>query len=219
MSELSHPYRRMGFWSATSVATIGVVYGIVGLIGAVARPPGRDPLHQVDPYLAILEILMILSTVALVVMMAAVYAYAPPDRKTHGLAALACIIVFAVLTCSVHFASLTVGRQIDSKVLPLLSQQLSFAQWPTLALALDLLAWDFFLGLAMLFAASVFKSDGLPNRVRVSLIIGGTFCLVGTLGPALGHMRIQYLGIAGYAFVLPVACVLLAMLLRRTASL
>jgi hypothetical protein len=119
----------------------------------------------------------------------------------------------------VHFASFTVGRQIDSKVLPLLSQQLSFAQWPTLALALDLLAWDFFLGLAMLFAASVFKSDGLPNRVRVSLIVGGTFCLVGTLGPALGHMRIQYLGIGGYAFVLPVACVLLAMLLPRTASL
>ena len=117
-----------------------------------------------------------------------------------------------------HFASLTVGRQIDSKVFPLLSQQLSFGQWPTVALALDLLAWDFFLGLSMLLAGSAFKGDGLPNRVRVSMIVTWMFCLAGTLGPSLGNMHIQYLGIAGYAFALPVACVLLAMLFRRSAS-
>jgi|HubBroStandDraft_4_1064222.scaffolds.fasta_scaffold85415_2 hypothetical protein len=83
-------------------------------------------------------------------MMAAIYAYAPRDRKTYSLAALACTIALAVLTCATHFASLTVGRQIDSNVSPLLSQQLSFEPWPTVALALDLLARDFFLGLAML---------------------------------------------------------------------
>jgi hypothetical protein len=57
---------------------------------------------------------------------AAVYAYTPSDRKTCGLATLVLIILFAVLICSVHFASLTVGRQINSKAMPLLSQQLSF---------------------------------------------------------------------------------------------
>jgi hypothetical protein len=166
-----------------------------------------------------LEILMSLCAVALVVMMAAVYCYAPPDRKTHSLAAPACMIVFVVLTCSVHFVSLTVGRQIEPKVVSaLLSQQLSFEQWPTLALALDLLAWDFFLGLSLLFAAPVFKGDGPPNRVRISMIVAGMLCLAGVLGPALGQMHIQYLGIGGYAFVLPVACFLLAMLFRRSAS-
>jgi hypothetical protein len=78
MRESSHAYRRMGFWSATSVAIIGVVYGIVGLIGVVARPPGRDPLHQ-GPVPSHPRNIDDLSTVALVVMMAAVYAYAPPD--------------------------------------------------------------------------------------------------------------------------------------------
>ena len=219
MGEWTPADRRIGLWSATSVVVLWAMYVTVGLVGVVVRPPSPNPLSQADPYLAMLEILMSLCAVALVVMMAAVYCYAPPDRKTHSLAALACMIVFVVLTCGVHFVSLTVGRQIEPKVVsPLLSQQLSFEQWPTLALALDLLAWDFFLGLSLLFAAPVFKGDGPPNRVRVSMIVAGMLCLAGVLGPALGQMHIQYLGIGGYAFVLPVACFLLAMLFRRSAS-
>ena len=215
MSEWTRADCRIGLWSATNVVVLWVVYVVVGLVGVVVRPPNPDPLHQVDPYLAILEILMILCAVALVVMLAAVYSYAPSDRKTHSLAALACAIIFAVLTCGVHFVSLTVGRQVDSRIWPLLSQQLSFGQWPTLALALDLLAWDFFLGLSLLFTAPIFKGSGLTRRVRVSMTVGGLSCLAGTLGPALGRLHIQYLGIAGYAVVLPVAYVLLALLFRQ----
>ena len=102
---------------------------------------------------------MILFAVLLVVMMAAVYAFAPPERKTFSLAALAFTICFAVTTCGVHFASLTLGRQTDPRVLPLLSHQLSTGEWPTLAMSLDLLAWDLFLGLALIFAARVFRSE------------------------------------------------------------
>ena len=80
---------------------------VVGLIGVVARPPSPGPLRQVDPYLAILEALIILFAVVLVAMMVAVYTFAHPERKTFSLAALAFIICFAVLTCGVHFASLT----------------------------------------------------------------------------------------------------------------
>jgi len=201
MSEFGQTDWRVGMWSATGAATIGVLFVVVGLIGVVARPPSPEPLHQVDPYLAILETLMILFAVLLVVMMAAVYAYAPPEDKTFSLVALAFITCFAITTCGVHFASLTVGRQ---------SHEFSTGDWPTLALSLDLLAWDFFLGLALLFAARVFRSEE-TRRVRVTMTVAGTFCLAGTIGPASGHLHIQYVGIAGYAFVLPIACALLAM--------
>lgn len=82
-------------WSTTGAAMIGAIFVIVGLIGVVARPASSNALRQVDPYLAILEILMILFAVVLVIMTAAVYAYAPPDRKTSALASLAFIVVFA----------------------------------------------------------------------------------------------------------------------------
>jgi len=116
MSEWTQTDWRVGMWSAMSGATIGAIFVVVGLIGVVARPPSPEALHQVDPYLAILETLMFLFAVLLVVRMAAVCAYAPPERKTFSLAALAFIICFAVTTCGVHFASLTVGRQTDPRL-------------------------------------------------------------------------------------------------------
>jgi hypothetical protein len=216
MSEWTESDRRIGMWSAASAAGIGVVYAIVGIIGVMERPPGGDAFRQVDPYLAILEILIILFVVALVTMMSAVYAYAAAGRKTYALAALAFTVAWAILTCSTHFVGLTVGRQIEAAAMPQLSQQLSFEGWPTIALALDLLGWDFFLGLSLLFASAVFKGGGRKQaRVRAGMILGGTLCLAGTLGPLLGRMRLQVLGIAGYAFVLPAVCALLAVLFAR----
>ena len=117
------------------------------------------------------------------------YAYAAPDRKAFALAALAFTIVFALLTCSTHFASLTVGRQIDPAAWPLLRQLSFVGEWPTLALSLDLLAWDFFLGLSLVLAATVFRGEGQTGRVRVSMIIAGSLCLAGTLGPATGNLH------------------------------
>jgi hypothetical protein len=55
MGEAIPSDRRIGLWSATSVAAIGVVYVIVGLVGVVARPSSPHLLNQVDPYLAFLE--------------------------------------------------------------------------------------------------------------------------------------------------------------------
>jgi len=122
MSDWTEADRRIGSRSASSAAVFVGVYVIVGLVGFVARPPSLNGLNQVDPHFAILEILIILAAIALVIMMAAVHAYFKPDRKTHSLAALACMIALAVLTCGVHFASLTVGRQIDSSVSSLLRE-------------------------------------------------------------------------------------------------
>lgn len=217
MSGWTETDRRIGMWSAASAAATGFLYVVVGVIGVVARPPGSETLRQVDPYLAILEALIIVFAVLTVVIMSAVYAYAPRGRKTLAAAALALVICFAVLTCAVHFVSLTVGRQIDPGLSPLLTHQLSFGEWPSVALSLDLLGWDFFLGLSLLLAAPVFTGDG-ASRVRVSLMAAGTLCLAGTLGPASGHLEIQYLGIAGYAFILPAACALLAVFFSQVRA-
>ena len=214
MREWTSTDRRIAMSSATGAATIGAMFVVVGLVGVVARPPSSDPLRQVDPYLAILEVLMILFAVMLVILTAALYSYAPIERKTFALAALAFVVVFTVLICGVHFASLTVGRQIAAGALPLLSHQLNLEEWPTLAMSLDLLAWGFFLGVSLLSAATVF-TGAASHRVRLSMIVAGVLCLAATLGPASGRLSIQYLGIAGCAFALPVACALLAMRFRK----
>jgi hypothetical protein len=209
---------RIGLFSAVAVLLIVVIYRSTGFMGVVARPPHLRTLQQVDPYLAILEYLIILVAITLVVLMSAVYAYAPPERKTYALAALAFIAIFAAPTCSLPFVALTVVRRVESQWAPEFSRQLSFAgggQWPTLALAVELLAWDFFFGLGMLFAAPVFRGGRLENSIRGTMTLSGSLCVLATLGPITGEMRIPYLGIVGYAFVLPVICVLLAVLFAR----
>lgn len=220
MSEWTQPDRRIGMFSAIAVVTIIAVYISTGLIGVVARSPHSSTLQQVDPYLAILECLIILAAVTLVVMMAAVYAYAPPNRKAYALAALAFMVIFATLTCSVHFAALTVVRRIDPELTSGLFRQLSFEASPTLtlALAVELLAWDFFFGLSMLFASRVFSGSRLENSLRTSMTLSGTLCVLATLGPVTGEMRIPWLGIVGYAFLLPIACVFLAILFARSGK-
>ena len=90
--------------------------------------------------------------------------------------------------------------------------------WPSVFFALDLLAWDVSLGLSLVLAASVFCGGAPQRRVRFALAAAGTLCLTGTLGPLLGELRLQVVAILGYAFVFPVACLLLGLLFRQTAS-
>jgi hypothetical protein len=48
------------------------------------------------------------------------------------------------------------------------------------------------------------------------MTLSGTLCLLATLGPVTGDMRIPYLGIVAYALMLPVIRVLLAILFARS---
>jgi hypothetical protein len=142
-----------------------------------------------------------------------VYAYAPPDRKTFALAALAFAVLYAAVAGVNTFLLVTVARQAESE--PALALLFSF-RWPSVNLALDLFAWGPVLGLALLFAAPVFRGGGLRAGVRAGLTLGGLLCLGNILSFVVGDVRFSTLGIAGYDFVLPVVCVLLAVLFCRS---
>ena len=68
----------------------------------------------------------------------------------------------------------------------------------------------------MLFAAPVSRGGRLENSIRGTMTLSGTLCLLATLGPVTGDMRIPDLGIVAYALMLPVIRVLLAILFARS---
>jgi hypothetical protein len=193
---------RLGFWSAASLVGIGVSY-ILALAAGFARHGFQEPIT--DPVLAIMEVLTLLSAPAIVILMAAIHDRAAPRRKIYGVAALAFGTLCAGTTSVVHFIELTAARQLDGGGIV----------WPSRVYAAELLAWDVFLGLALVFAARVFDGDGRERHVRRALSLCGVLCLAGTVGPVVGNMRLQLVGVAGYAGVLPVASVLLARLFWR----
>jgi peptidoglycan/LPS O-acetylase OafA/YrhL len=76
--------------------------------------------------------------------------------------------------------------------------------------ALDIVAWDLFLGVALLLASPVLR--GWPSML---LAVSGVLCLAGITGAVTGDMNVRDIGIVGYAVVLPVALLLQG---RRFAS-
>jgi hypothetical protein len=194
---------RLGLWSASALCVIGVAYMVTLAVGFSSAGFAK-PI--VDPVLAVMEMLTLVSAPMLVVLIAAVHAYARPQYKVHSSVAFAFMVLMAGLTGSVHFVELTAVRQSATASLT----------WPSTAYALELLAWDVFLGLSLLFAAPVFTAGRLERAVRAGLYVAGTLCLVGVLGPASGDMRLQFIAVAGYAGLLPAVFLLLALLFRRS---
>jgi hypothetical protein len=60
------------------------------------------------------------------------------------------------------------------------------------AYTLDILAWDVFFALAMLFAAPVFKDGKLETAVRFLLITSGVISFVGLLGVPFANMQVWF---------------------------
>jgi hypothetical protein len=192
---------RLGSWSAFAVFLIGVTYLVTLTIGFTVYGL-NEPIG--DPILAVMEVLTLMSAPFIVIMMAAIHDYASIDRKIYGLVALAFAILFLGMTSAVHFVELTALRQRGSGGIV----------WPSPEYAIELLAWNLFLGLALLFAAPVFDRDGAERGVRRGLLISGVLCVAGIIGPAMGNMRFQLVGVFGYALVLPVVCFMVAKLFR-----
>ncbi len=194
---------RLGFFSSTGIFLIGIAYIAVVSFG-VSKVGLSEPIA--DPALAVMEVLTILSALLFVVLMGVIYESVSDDSKVYGAIALIFAALMTGLTCTVHFVALTSGRQSGFTVL----------EWPSALYAVELLAWDVFLGLSLLFAAFVFQGQKLQAAIRWALLISGALALIGAIGPITGNMALQRIGILGYGIVLPIAAFMIAVFFRKS---
>ena len=75
--------------------------------------------------------------------------------------------------------------------------------------AIDIAAWDLFLGLSLLFAAASFAKRSYP-AARRGLLLSGSLCLLGLVGPAINDLAWRGIGIFGYAVAFPITCLALS---------
>lgn len=207
--------RLLGKRSCYTQFGISLAYVPTMAAGVLAVGGFAHPIR--DPYQAIMELLIFPSAVALVVAFAALHAYAPASKKTLSLSALVLVALMAAITVCVHFIVLTVGRQANETTIPGFKMLFSWT-WPSMIYALDIAAWDFFLGVALLLAAAVFSGGRLADWVRRGLIVSGLLCLGGLLGAVLGDMNERNIGIVRYAFVLPVVMLQMGRLFAATPA-
>ena len=214
-SIFSNTLRLLGIASSVSYVILSLLYVATLAIGLLLLPSQDDPIG--DPMLTIIEMLIIPIMVAGIVLMSVIYAWASPEKRPFGIAALVFISLTAVVTCSVHFVILTVSREATFTEFAWAPLLLSF-RWPSVAYALDILAWDVFFPLGALFSALVFGREGLPGRIRTLLIVSAVLSFAGLAGVIVGDMMVRNIGIIGYALIFPIAVAFIGILLLRTKT-
>ena len=207
--------RLVGQWSCYLVFGLRVAYLPATVAGFVFGGGLTGPIR--DPYLAVMDLLILGLAPALVVSFAALHAHAPASKKILSHSALVLVALMAGITICVHFITLTVGRRANEATLPGFSLLFSWT-WPSMIYALDIIAWGFCLGLALLLAAPVFSQSGAHAWVRRGMVISGILCLGGLLDVVLGNMNVRDIGIVGYAVVLPVVILRMGRLFAATST-
>jgi hypothetical protein len=192
----------LGFWSALMIFVGSVAYAVAVAVG-FASAGLTKPI--IDPALAVMQMITMVIAPAFVMLMAALHVGLASERKAYSLAAFGFAIVLAGVTTCQHFVQLTVLRRLGSS---------SFV-WPSPLYAVELLAWDLFLGLSLLFAAAVFRGDRLDRGIRLGMRLVGILCIVGLLGPATGDLRLQLIATFGYVVLFPFVALLLTIRFRR----
>ncbi len=205
--------RRLGLLSALATAILLVAYAITLVIGLALLNSPADPIG--NPWFTMLEVEIIVMMPAIVALFVAVHAWAPQRAKTLSLSSVIFMGVLAGITCSLHFVVLTLSRQAEFAGQPWLPLFMSF-EWPSVVYALDILAWDIFFAVAILFAAPVFSGSRITGWIRGLMIASGVLSLAGLSGVVLGSMQWRNIGIVGYVPVFLVVVVLLAILFYRT---
>jgi hypothetical protein len=205
-------HRILGRIASFTVFFLLIAYAVTLILGILSLKSPQDQIG--DPYFSVLESLIILIAPLMVIVMVVVHTYASLETKAYSLIALAFMIILASITCSVHFVILTVSRQIESAGFSWASLFFSF-KWPSVVYTLDILAWDFFFALSMLFAAPVFKNGQLEKTVRILMLADGVLSLAGLIGVPLANMNIRNIGILGYVGVSLIVFLLLGIVFGR----
>jgi hypothetical protein len=201
---IANSVRALGAWSARAMVCLDVVYIIVFVVGFADLGSMSKPLP--DPYLAVAEIVILVMAPIMVTLMLAIHYCAPREAKPFTQVALGWMIAAAGLTTVVHFVELTVARHIDQSTFSGYARIFGF-EWPSTFYAIDIVAWDVFFGLALLFAVPAFAHRGDTSVVRRGFIASGSLCLIGLIGPFANALEWRTIGILGYTVVFGLTCV------------
>lgn len=206
-------HRKVGQTASFAVFVLTVAYMIPLTLGLLSLKSPLDPIGE--PYFTIMELLIVLMAPCMLVSMVVVHYYASPKSRVYSLAALSFMVLVTGLTSCIHFSMMTVGHQFEATGLTWVPLLFSF-KWPSVIYALDILAWDIFFPLSMLFAAPVFTGGKLEESVRILMILSAILCFAGLIGVPLADMNYRNIGIIGYTVVAAVAFLFVGIIFGRT---
>jgi hypothetical protein len=201
--EISTP--KLGYWVSLIEIVLAVAY-----LAAVAAMFMTGNIPPAEPYISIVSVVSLVSAPLFVFLWAILNNTAPSETRVFTQTSLALIVIFATLTSINRYVALTVVRQsMDMGITDGLSWFMPYG-WTSIMAAIEVLAWGFFLGLAFLFLAPVFRKGRLELAIFWTLIISGLLALVAVLGQVINSVILNMLGIVAWGPGLIVLFTLLA---------
>lgn len=193
---------QLGKVAATVVFVLICAYLLVLGVGLLSLPSVHAPIA--DPWLTLLELIILVLTPGLMLLAVALHACASGIGRALGLCGVIFVSQTTVITMSIHFTLLTVGGTPDIAGSAWWRTAFAF-QWPSVVYALDILAWDVFFALGMACLAFSVGGTRAAPPLRRWLLVSGAVAFAGLVGVFTANMMTRNVGILGYTlFLLPV---------------
>ncbi|MGN1457754.1 MAG: hypothetical protein ACI4XP_07345 [Acutalibacteraceae bacterium] len=121
------------------------------------------------------------------------------------------MLAFMSCTCSLtgvaHIVNITVTRALISEGIEV-PAYFQIGCWPSVEMAIDYLAWGFFIGLAFLcLGISIKDKDKIKHSIKVTILTCGILCLIGFFGTIFIDENIWYVAPMGYGIGTMIVCI------------
>lgn len=130
------------------------------------------------------------------------------------------MLVFMSCTCSLtglaHIVNISVTRKLIANGINV-PNYFRIGYWPSIEMAVDYLAWGFFMGLAFLSVGLAINRDNKQNSMmKIVVLVCGILCLTGFLATILINESLWYLAPLGYGFGVILICIKMIRIKKET---
>jgi hypothetical protein len=186
--------RKLAIGIGSSLVILGLIYMVL-LAVMMTSGSGFPP---VEPFTSLFSVLILFSAILTVFYWVLLYSSISVEKKVFGLTSLIMIAIFSALTSINRFVALTVVKQSLASGNTNGLQWFLPYQWPSVMLALEILAWGEFFGLACLSLAPVFSNGKLERTIFWTLLIIGVLSLCAFFGQIINSTLLSFAGLIAW---------------------
>lgn len=140
------------------------------------------------------------------IMLVLVFPFSKTEKiKSIKIMAIIFAAVCMVLTNVTHIVNLTVTEQLIKNGINI-PDYLLIGKWPSVEMAIDFLAWGFFMGLAFLFSSFGIENELKFKKLKNILFACASLCIVGFIGAILINQNFWYIAPLGYGIGTVILC-------------
>jgi len=200
-----------GYWLTLLGLFLGLVY--LGLVIAALASGNFPPVGLLQ---SLMNVCILVTIPAIVLLWVIVHQVTPPEKQVFSLGSLVLMIIFATPASINRYNALIVVSQATAMgKTDGLEWFLPYGGPPSIMVAMEVLGWGFYYGLACLCLAPVFGKDRLEKAVFWTLIASGVLSLVAVLAQVLNSLLLSMAGVIAWGPGVILLMVLWALWFKR----